>query len=168
MVSVRCRKVCIIAMSSSVFVRVGYDPTVYTTSEGEGMVELNIFVFSHPATGAPRPFTLSISTQDGIAGMLKSTGNINVLCNLTAVSPDDYGGVSGQIIPFNTGDTKQTHTITITQDRICEKEYILSNTLLVSGMQLKRIHLKLQARVFINDTKKDPVTGQSCGKISII
>ena len=54
----------------SVLVRVGYDPTVYTTSEGEGMVELNIFVFSHPVTGAPRPFTLSVNTQDGTAGML--------------------------------------------------------------------------------------------------
>ena len=70
MVSVRCRKVCILAMSSSVFVRVGYDPTVYTTSEGEGMVELNIFVFSHPVTGTPRPFTLSVTTTDGTAGML--------------------------------------------------------------------------------------------------
>ena len=69
-VSVRCRKVCILAMSSSVFVRVDYDPTVYTTSEGEGMVELNIFVISHPVTGTPRPFTLSVSTQDCTAGML--------------------------------------------------------------------------------------------------
>ena len=49
-------------------IQVGYDPTVYTTSEGEGMVELNIFVFSHPVTGAPRPFTLSVSTIDGTAG----------------------------------------------------------------------------------------------------
>ena len=45
-------------------IEVGYDPTVYTTSEGEGMVELNIFVFSHPVTGAPRPFNLSVNTID--------------------------------------------------------------------------------------------------------
>ena len=33
------------------------------------MVELNIFVFSHPNTGTPRPFTLSVTTQDGTASM---------------------------------------------------------------------------------------------------
>ena len=53
----------------SLGIEVGYDPTVYTTSEGEGMVELNIFVFSHPVTGTPRPFTLSVTTQDGTAGI---------------------------------------------------------------------------------------------------
>ena len=86
--------------------------------------------------------------------------------SITAVSPDDYGGVIGQIIQFNTGDTNQTHTIIITQDRICEKEYFLSNILLVSGVQPIEVNPP-QARVFINDTKKDPLTGQSCGKINI-
>ena len=42
---------------------------MYTTSESEGMVELNIFVFSHPVDGTPRPFTLSVITSDGTAGM---------------------------------------------------------------------------------------------------
>ena len=50
-------------------IQVGYDPTVYTTSEVEGRVELTIFVFSHPVDGAPRPFTLSVSTQDESAGI---------------------------------------------------------------------------------------------------
>ena len=50
-------------------IQVGYDPTMYTTSESEGRVELNIFVFSHPVDGAPRPFTLSVSTRNGAAGM---------------------------------------------------------------------------------------------------
>ena len=48
---------------------VGYDPTAYTTSEGEGRVVLNITVFSHPVRGTPRPFTLSVTTTDGSAGM---------------------------------------------------------------------------------------------------
>ena len=52
-------------------IQVGYDPTVYTTSESMGFVVLNISVFSHPITGTPRPFTLSVTTQDGTAGMLK-------------------------------------------------------------------------------------------------
>ena len=33
------------------------------------MVELNIFVFSHPVTGTPQPFILSVSTIDGAAGI---------------------------------------------------------------------------------------------------
>ena len=40
---------------------------MYTTSESVGMVEFNIFVFSHPVDGTPRPFT--IDTSDGSAGM---------------------------------------------------------------------------------------------------
>ena len=42
---------------------------MYTTSESEGIVELNVFVFSHPFDGTPRPFTLSVDTLDGIAGI---------------------------------------------------------------------------------------------------
>ena len=43
---------------------------MYITSESEGRAELNIFVFSHPVDGTPRPFTLSISTEDGSAGIV--------------------------------------------------------------------------------------------------
>ena len=50
-------------------IQVGYDPTVYTTSESEGMVELNIFVFSHPVDGTPRPFALFVGQSDGTSGM---------------------------------------------------------------------------------------------------
>ena len=50
-------------------IQVGYDPTVYITSESIGFVVLNISVFSHPVTGTPRPFTLSVTTQDGTASM---------------------------------------------------------------------------------------------------
>ena len=46
----------------------GYEPTTYTTSEAEGRVELNIVVFS-PLGGAPRPFTLSVTTEDNLAGV---------------------------------------------------------------------------------------------------
>ena len=56
-------------LKHSELIQVGYNPTVYTTSESEGMVELNIFVFSHPVDGTPRPFTLSVNTLDGTAGM---------------------------------------------------------------------------------------------------
>ena len=66
--SIIMHEISTIFISCSDLIEVGYDPTLYTTSEGEGMVELNIFVFSHPVTGTPRPFNLSVNTQDGTAG----------------------------------------------------------------------------------------------------
>ena len=53
----------------SVPIEVGYHPMVYITSESIEFVVLNISVFSHPVTGTPRPFTLSVSTQDGTEGI---------------------------------------------------------------------------------------------------
>ena len=41
---------------------------MYETSESEGMVVLNIRIFEPTSGGAPRPFTLSVSTQEGTAG----------------------------------------------------------------------------------------------------
>ena len=117
------------------------------------MVELNIFVFSHPVTGTPRPFTLSVSTIDGTAGMSKCD-RVYYNPNLTSVTPGDYGGVIGQLIQFNTGDTNQTHTITIAQDLICEddpNEFFFSNITLVSGVQPIDVIQPL-ATVFIDDS----------------
>ena len=48
-------------------ITVGYEFTVY--AEGEGMVELSVIIFDPPSGGAPRPFTLSINTEDGTAGI---------------------------------------------------------------------------------------------------
>ena len=48
-------------------ITVGYEMTVYTTTEGQGMVELCAVVTSHPG-GAPRAFTISATTRDGTAG----------------------------------------------------------------------------------------------------
>ena len=50
-------------------ITVGYEFTVYTTSEGEGMVELSVIIFDPPSGGAPRPFTLSMNTEDDPAGI---------------------------------------------------------------------------------------------------
>ena len=50
-------------------ISVGYDPTMYVTTEGQGMVDLRIVIFDPPAGGTPRPFTLLVSTMDGTAGM---------------------------------------------------------------------------------------------------
>ena len=42
---------------------------MYVTSESEGYVVLNIRIFEPTSGGAPRPFTLSVSTQEGTAGI---------------------------------------------------------------------------------------------------
>ena len=55
----------------------------------------------------------------------------------TAVVDNDYVPVSGQIIQFNRGDVTQTHTITINDDDLCEKdpnENFFSNIALASGI----------------------------------
>ena len=62
-------------------ITVGYEFTVYTTSEGEGMVELSVIIFD-PLSGGPlpggaiRPFTLSVNTEDGTAGIHTNLSNI--------------------------------------------------------------------------------------------
>ena len=48
-------------------IEVGYEMTEYSTSEGDGEVEL-CAVLIDPST-APRGFVLSASTRDGSAGM---------------------------------------------------------------------------------------------------
>ena len=82
----------------------------------------------------------------------------------TVVSPGDYGSVIGQLIQFNTGDTKQMHTIIISQDDICETdpdEFFFSNIALVSGTPpIDVIHP--QATAFINDSLEP-----ECGKLWI-
>ena len=49
-------------------IAVGYEFTVYTTTETQGSVVLCAIVFD-PPFGAPRPFNLTATTQDGTASM---------------------------------------------------------------------------------------------------
>ena len=46
---------------------------MYVTSESEGFVVLNIRIFEPTSGGAPGPFTLSVSTQEGTAGTSLNT-----------------------------------------------------------------------------------------------
>ena len=127
------------------------------------MVVLYIFVFSHPVTGTPKPFTLLVSTEDGTAGMpswysviscQEYTHSLTLSLSLHPVSPDDYGSVIGQLIQFNTGDTNQTHTIIINPDDICEdnaNEFFLSNIDLDSGAPPIEV-IRPQATVIIDVT----------------
>ena len=47
---------------------VGYEKTIYTTSEVAGIVELCVIVYSPPSGEAPQMFTLSATTMDNTAG----------------------------------------------------------------------------------------------------
>ena len=79
------------------------------------------------------------------------------------MAPGDYGGVIGQLIQFNTGDTNQMHTILIEQDDICERpsEFFFSNITLVSGTQPIEV-IYPQAIVFVDDSLEP-----ECGKLWI-
>ena len=87
------------------------------------------------------------------------------------MSPGDDGGVIGQLIQFNEGDTKQMHRIIIEQDDICEtdlNEFFFSNIILVGGVQPIEVIQPL-ATVIINDIMEPECselftqTHHSCG-----
>ena len=74
--------------------------------------------------------------------------------NVTAVSPDDYMGVSDEIIQFNVGDTYQIHRVIINQDDDCENdpdEIFTSILVLASGEQPIQV-IEPNATVYINDS----------------
>ena len=50
-------------------IEVGYDPITYRVNENQGSVKLTIRIFSPTPGGAPRPFTLHVTTQDDTASM---------------------------------------------------------------------------------------------------
>ena len=47
--------------------RVGYERSVYTPDEGQGVVELCAIIYDPPSGGAPRPFFIFASTMEGTA-----------------------------------------------------------------------------------------------------
>ena len=70
------------------------------------------------------------------------------------VSSDDYNAVVNQLLVFNLGDERVTHTITINQDNECEddsSEDFFSNLALVSGVQPIAV-TRSRAQVIIDDT----------------
>ena len=133
------------------------------TTESDGNVTLTIRVFSHPG-GAPRPFTLTVNTEDGTASKccnFWSEDISSVSLSYTAVVDNDYVPVSGQIIQFNRGDVTQNHTITINDDDECERdqnENFFSKVSLNSGIPNITVTLP-QATVTIGDTAE-----LDCGK----
>ena len=49
-------------------IRVGYEETVYTTTEGQRQIQLCAVIYDPAAGGTPRPFFLFASTTDDTAG----------------------------------------------------------------------------------------------------
>ena len=54
---------------STGFIQVGYEFAQYTTSEGEGVVELCAIIYVPVSGVAPRDFVIEANTRDGSAGM---------------------------------------------------------------------------------------------------
>ena len=48
---------------------VGFEAEMYTVTESQELVELSISIIDPPSDGALRPFTLSLDTKNGSAGM---------------------------------------------------------------------------------------------------
>ena len=147
---------------SPVNITVGYNPILYTTSQGQGAVVLNITVFDPLTRGSPRPFTLVVNTEDGTASKFLPTQQTcwhytHVQCNTVASAPDnDYEAVSGEIVQFNVGDTYRIHTIIINDDDECENdpnEFFFSNIALNSGVQPIHV-INPQATVTIDDSRE--------------
>ena len=68
----------------SVVVEVGYEFTVYTTTEGEGFVTLCAVVMNSDE-GSPRHFVVSATTDDGIASKLEFEQKIKHLKSLFSI-----------------------------------------------------------------------------------
>ena len=62
------------------FTTVGYEAEMYTATESQSVIELSIIVTDPPTGGAPRPFTLSLSTGDNIAGRIATYNGSYFTC----------------------------------------------------------------------------------------
>ena len=69
------------------------------------------------------------------------------------MSPADYNAVFNQLLQFNVGDERVTHTITINQDDECEddpNEDFFASLTLQSGLQPITV-IQPQAQIIISD-----------------
>ena len=101
-------------------ITVGYNPVLYTTTEDQGFVVLNITVIDPPFGGTPRPFTLVVNTHDDTTSTFFLAHKNVIMTKNTGADTHDYGTVAGEIVQFNVGDTYQMHTVMINDDTDCE------------------------------------------------
>ncbi|CAI8026301.1 Deleted in malignant brain tumors 1 protein [Geodia barretti] len=116
-------------------IEVGYEFSVYTTTEGTGVVTLCTVVINFPG-GSPRPFTINATTEDG-----------------SAVSGSDYAGVVDVPLMFEVGDDRVCHDVVIIDGDDCETPFedFFSNLEYYSG-DMPIIITRDRTRVNINDT----------------
>ena len=68
-------------------ITVGYQFTVYSTSESAGVVEICAIIYEPPTGGAPREFVVSSATRDGSASERLNGGNVvNVITLCVIIS----------------------------------------------------------------------------------
>ena len=139
----------------------GYEFSVYTTSESRGFVELCAVVSSHP-NGTPRAFVISATTADGSASIRLFYEHvcrvIIFICPLAA-STMDYTAIVRDDLVFPPGTTRVCHRVQITQDNTCKinPEDFFSNLQYESGVMPIIYHM--QTHVLIDDANES-----ECGK----
>ena len=146
-----CHALCFLLVP----IDVGYEFTVYTTTEGEGFVTLCAVVMNSDE-GSPRPFVVSATTDDGEASKLDYEQKMKrtLKFSLYSASGVDYIGVANVILIFGVGDSRVCLDINILNDSNCEIDPIedfFSNLAYVSGEQPINID-STRTRVIIKDT----------------
>ena len=100
-------------------IEVGY-VVAETTTERETSTELCLRVLNFPS--APRPFSLTATTQDGSASR-----SLYLHClkfnSFNLVAGSDYIGIMGHILEFEIGQDEVCHNIEIIDDTLCEMPF---------------------------------------------
>ena len=142
-------------------IQVGYEFSVYTTTEGTGVVTLCAVVMNFPG-GSPRPFTINTTTEDGTAGIALSliTRTASTIFSSCSVSGSDYVGVIDIPLMFGVGGLHVCHDVDIIDDNDCETphEYFFSNLEYDSG-DMPIFITQPRTQVIISD-----ITEPECGK----
>ena len=147
-VALLCHALCVLLVP----IDVGYEFTVYTTTEGEGFVTLCVVVMNLDE-GSPRPFVISATTDDGVASKLDFEKR-TLKFSLYSASAVDYIGVANVLLIFGVGDYRVCLDINIMNDSKCEIDPIeefFSDLAYVSGEQPINID-PTRTRVIIKDT----------------
>ena len=120
---------------------------------------------SHPG-GAPRPFTIAATSEDGTAGMTEDTYThyslfISLVSCFHVVAPGDYVPYVDSPLVFQQSDLSVCHRVLINQDDVCEidpNERFSSRLRYIDGIMPIVIQPAL-TEVVIDDTNEP-----ECGK----
>ena len=144
---------------------VGYEFSLYTTTESIGQVEICAVLMNPGPATAPRDFVLSSTTESGTASMFHQFYHLKLL-NHSYIYPisaegTDYVGQTANLT-FAAGDSESCHTVVINQDDECEHpvpEDFFANLAYVSGIQNINV-VQDRTRVLIDDSN-EPECGES-------